>query len=195
MNSLSEVSFIEFQKALTPEKVRSFRVIHLGLGLGVFGFSLVLLYLWFVQGADQSAVPSDVDLIVIMSGVHAVLAMTLGSLSVILYKKQFRSGRLKELAAAPLRTPEGEQVEDPVEKCLSLIRIASILRLAMLEAVALFGLIVCTIAVVNGVLPEHSMVALNAVSPAGFLLFVLASFPTAERIGEMFRTNIAQSVS
>ncbi|MBI2620428.1 MAG: hypothetical protein HYW57_10135 [Ignavibacteriales bacterium] len=194
MNSLSEVSIIQFQHALTSEKVRTFQVIHLGLGLGVFGFGLVVLYLWFVQGADHQPGPPDVELIQIMSIVHAAFAVSLIFLSSFLYEKQFRPERLRTLATQPLRTPEGNQVEDPVEKCLSIIRTGIILRLAMLEAAAFFGLVVCTIAALNGVLVQNTEYAFNAITPLFFLMVVIMTFPTAQRLEEIFRAKITASV-
>ena len=62
------------------------------------------------------------------------------------------------------------------------LRGAAILRLAMLEGCALFGVVICLLGVVLEAATQHPWIWANAASAALFLIFAVLTFPTAERL-------------
>ncbi len=69
---------------------------------------------------------------------------------------------------------------------------AYIVRLAMMEAVALFGLIVCFVALSQGTLQHQPLYWLNAASSAIFVGFLAATFPSDTRVAETLMENVSK---
>ena len=97
------------------------------------------------------------------------------------------AGVAPDLLGQPLRLPRGVVIEDPVRIFLALVSMASIIRLAMMEAPALFGIVICLLAVFGEGLDDQPVYWLNLASVVLFLFYLAASFPTRERVLELLR--------
>ena len=74
MQISQDLQLSEFQKALTPQRIRAFRIISIALFLGATFFMAVILYMY---SATPPATEKDMDmsLLSILSAVHIVEAM------------------------------------------------------------------------------------------------------------------------
>jgi hypothetical protein len=72
------------------------------------------------------------------------------------------------------------------------VRTASIIRLAIMESAAFFGLVVCFIAVSDSIMRENPFYWINAISAVFLIGFILLTIPNPDRIGTIY-SNIANS--
>ena len=89
---------------------------------------------------------------------------------------------------------EGNEIKKPISKLMVVFRSVMIIRLALLDGVALFGLVLLLLSASNGSLHERSIIWL-ALTPVVILLgFVFLTFPTKEKIVENIDTNILRKL-
>lgn len=136
--------------------LRTLQIIHLGLASGVLLFTTIVVFLTMQQPADPSADPALARTLTL---VHVVLFLTALLLSRILYNRLLPAPDLDETARA-IR-----------------FRTASIVRLALLEGAALFGLVSCLLIGQNGLLQQRPGYWLNLLSTGFFLAFIALTFP------------------
>lgn len=174
MNTTLQLSEHEFASKLTPEVVRTFQIIHGALMGGATMFLLVILML-HMQGSSGGT--SETEVLDNLSMVHAVFALSAFGASKIIFEKMFNQ---QTIINAP----------DPYTTSLNIIRSALLVRLAMMEGAAFFGLAVCIIAVTGGITQTEPVYFLNAASYALFILIGLQTFPTKDSLTAIFRTQI-----
>lgn len=190
MRSLAEVPLHNFQQALTPARLREMRTVYIALGAGVLVFGFVI---WNVSTVATGRMPTEDDLgmMMILSIVHVVFALSVYAVSNFIYNLQFRPSRLERTAQEGVYDPRSRRViEDPAVNCLMIIRVAAVIRLALLEGAAFFGLAICMIGVQRGVMRVEPAYWLNVLSSVVMLAFVAVAFPTKDRVEEIFRTKI-----
>jgi hypothetical protein len=142
---------------------------------GVLLFLLVTLALWALGGMDEAPGDRDLSLFPILSGVNAVMFVSCLTAGFVLYRLQTRNvGRAASAA-----------------ELLAALRGATVLRTSLLEGSALFGIVVCLLGVLQGTVGEQPWIWANAAPAAAFLLFTLATFPTRERVIDLFTLRAA----
>lgn len=190
MHSLSAVSTTDFQRAVTPEKLRVTRIIFLGLAAGVVMFAGIvgLVYATGVAHRGAADMLGEFKLFSIINlAAAAVLAVT----GRIAFGGQFSSSRLQNVANTEIRDTTGEiRSSSAAEKCVALIRTAWLVRLAIMEGAAFFGLMVTMDAVTSGIAFVEPLLMANMLSAVPLLLFVAVSFPTVERFTNVFESRI-----
>jgi hypothetical protein len=196
MRPFVNVSVHEFEAALTPAELRIFQIIQGALGAGIAVFLGVTIIL-YVLGSDALAgeATQGIQLVRMLSLVHLAMAVVLFVAAKVVYDLLFRSERLAAASSPELRNAHGEVTHDPAQHCVALLRTSTIIRLALYEAIALFGLIVCLLAVVDGVVQAYPVYWLNALSSVAFSGYVVLTFPTAERLKALFLSRIKQAAA
>jgi hypothetical protein len=112
----------------------------------------------------------------------------------LLYNSRFSGDRLKEAYANDLLDRAGNRLEaTPAEKAVSLMRTALLIRTAMLEAAAFFGLVCLIVPASGGSLYSIPWIWINAAPLFVLATFVVTTFPTAGRLEDLFETKIRQS--
>lgn len=175
VNNIYELT-AEFKKAVTPDVVRQFRILWLGLSMGVVSFGLIIVFM-DMTGSREAGI--NIDSIFSMSIAHGVTACILFPLSAI----------VRDLI---LRKKNLEQTGKPVENtmALALIRSAFIIRAAMMEGAAMFGLVVCFMAVTGGATEVNFMYWLNGLSTVIMLIYMVRELPSQERIVNAFTQKV-----
>jgi hypothetical protein len=189
MDSLAEVTREQFQSVLTDAAVRTFQIIQGAIGAGVAMFFTAVLFV-----SQQSPALPDAEAVGpvnLLSLVHAFVAAAAYAAANFFYTTAFKEDKLKEGVAKTLYDQQRMPITDPAEKCLAAIRTATIVRLALWEAPALFGLVVCMIASTNGLLREYSMYWLNLMTGLIFIGLVVITFPNKEKLENIFATYIS----
>ncbi len=166
-----------FENALTPECLRVTRLIQLALMMGPF-FMALTVFLIFTQGQNRLPSQDEIDMVNGLTVVH--LAATVAAL----FLGFFMAIRI----ASPDRLPEmdGADADGLAVQCSLLQRSAIIIRLAIMEGAAFFGLSVCIIAATNGVLASDANYWINMLSTVLIVLVGIATFPTKERLVSWF---------
>lgn len=153
------------------EDVRALTVLQLALGGGpVLFWGVVAMMASAAPAAVEQADPANVRTIVLLSAVHAFMAPTQWVMGTALYRRQ--------LAA------RGTSL-------MSRLRGATMVRLALFEAPALFGAVVCLIAVQQGVVGQVPWVWLNVLSTFMLLGLVMTTLPTRERVERLARDDVS----
>jgi len=171
METKRSVSEADFQRVLTPENIRIFQVIFAAIGSGVLLFAVVVIFLGMMSTAEAAA--ADLSLVRTLTFVHVLLLLMVIPAGRLLY--------------ARMLAQDGPPIT--ANQCMTRIRTAEIVRLALLEGVALLGLVVCLIGGLNGVLAAHPLYWLNIISSIVLLAFVSQNLPNADRLNQTFRAH------
>jgi len=182
MNSYQQLSEHEFERFLTPEVVRVFQIIHSALlgGATMFAFVVLLLH---AQHIDNE--PVDAEVVTIMSIVNALFAVGAFGISHILFERMFNNQQQNNSISS---------TNSLYEQSLATIRAAMIVRMAILEGAAFFGLVVCLIAVTGGVTQQEPAYLFNLASYFLFMLVGINTFPTKNALLDIFRKNILKKI-
>jgi len=167
-----------FRAALTPADVRALQIIYLAIALGVALFALVVvaLYWWQTEAVAPTVIQASV--VQLLTLVHVFTAAT-----VYLFAGPLVYRKVLGTEASGEGSGEGGDV-------LRRIRTAEIVRLALIEGVAMVGLVACLLGVLFGVLREAPVYWLNLFSTFVLLGFVGRNLPTAERLEAVFRRYV-----
>jgi len=160
------VSRHEIREALDQETVRVLQVMQLALTMGVLlftAFTVARAWLFPARGPGTSLAPAALRTLTTANAAVLLGAFAFGHL-IFRSRLSFRSRNVAASVAA--------------------LRAAILLRLALLEGAALFGVVVCFLATGSGP-PADPRVWLNLASPAAFLLFSAVTFPTRERLAAL----------
>ena len=147
------------------------QVVQAALMAGVLVFGLVVMLL--AIRPQTMGTPTPARMLTLFSLVHGAMAVGTWSLAPL----------LQTALLARARPESGAGVGTAA---LAAIRSAGLLRLALLEGTALFGLVVCLLAALGGALREQPLYWLNALSALAFLAYAALSFPTRERVETFF---------
>lgn len=156
----------------SDDDVRAMAVQQAALGLGPLMFWVVIVILSQTPATlDQAATPDEVQLVTILSGAHVLTCLSCWPMAMLLFQR------------ALSRPPTGREEDTPLAR----LRAATILRAALLEGPALFGGVVCLLAVQTGAARDLPLVWLNAASTFVTLFVVIVTFPTKERVTRALR--------
>ena len=170
---MSDVSLDDFRAALTPGEIRILQLICAALALSTVMMLFVFIIVIQVnEGPDPVA--ADLSFIQIMTLVALLLTVSLLPLSGVVANRILRGG-------GPPAT---------AHEAVGRIRTALILRAALLEGAALFGLVVFLLAGLRGVLQQEPIYWANLFPWILFVGFVALTFPTRDRLETLFRTRI-----
>lgn len=197
MTSLRQVTPAEFSAALDEGQVRILQMLQGAIGFGVFLFVVVVGYMAFGRG-EIPGTPASGDsifLIQIMTITHLVLAVGAYVGAGYIFNLQFSDANLEAAMTRTYRDARGVEITSAAGRCISVIRTAMITRLAILEAPALFGLVVCLLGVFDGVLMQEPIYWINALSAIGLIAFVIRTFPNRTSLEALYREKIAAAGS
>lgn len=179
----------EFQNALTPSLLRQMQIIQFAISAAPLIYLAVVLILEFTLPPAQTG-EAMVETLAILSLAHSVLAVVAYGMSFALFNNLFTEQRLRR------SIPEGSVSTDLlVNLSLMLLRTGMILRLAFFEASAFIGLSVCVIAVSTGVIDGHPEFWLNCTTTLILAVFSVMTFPTKERVVQLFNEKLAPSIT
>jgi len=182
MNSYQQLSEYEFERVLTPEVVRVFQIIQSALLGGATMFALVVLLLHSQHTANGSG---DVEVVNILSIINALFAIGVFGISRMLFERMFADQQLNNSISSSAAS---------YEQSLATIRAAIIIRMALLEGAAFFGLVVCMIAVTGGITQQKPEYLFNMASYLLFMLIGINTFPTKNALQDIFRKNILKKI-
>lgn len=183
---MEKLSMADLKNKLSDQAVLVFQLIT---GSILFGATLFLGFIIFMyQTASPAGAPGpeEVEMMTLLSIIHG--AVFIGGLlaSRFIFDRLFSMARM-ESAMDDWRLA---RYSTAAEKYLAVMRSAMIVRMALLEAPAFFGLVICFMGATNGVLMAESVYWANLVSYAALVFLLLKEFPTRDRLLELFRQKL-----
>ena len=167
---------------------KALQLLQAAMALGVLLFGTVTGIL-YASGAGGAEARADASVETVLSVADAVMAVFLWIGAIALFPACCRSPAAAPSAKHALSSTAGGGT--PGAALAGRLRGAWILRLALLEGSALFGIVVCLIGALDGTLREQPVFWLNAIPAILFLVFAAATFPTRDRLLERLREMAA----
>jgi hypothetical protein len=190
MQSLSNLTTTEFKAALTPERVRVGMIIQSALAAGSLLFFFSVLAVSSLNQRNNS-IQIDYDLLTNMTIVCMLFFLVDFAIGYFLYHSQFRPNRLEAVYSSDLLDKNGNVIPaSPAEKAISLIRTSMLIRTALFEGAAFFGLATLMVGAQQGALSTVSWVWVNALPLLVLLIWIVIMFPTSNRLEKIFEDNI-----
>lgn len=183
MNTSQNISPEDFRKILTPQQIMTLKIIYGALAAGVVLFAMVVIFLYQTSGATT---PVEDDLMSILSYTHLVMALIGYPIAKWLYEQFFKQSGMFESIAKNLFAGE----EDPAMQFLIRFRAGSIARLAIMEGIAFFGLVVCFLGTTDGTLRAYPIYWLNLTSSIIFVSYVIFNMPSKTSLEQLFREKM-----
>lgn len=160
MNDSTTLTKAELATVATPARVRVLQIIYSALGAGVVTLAVILLGITS-DGKGFSGM-------ILLSTIHVFIAMSAFFMGMILFEFQVR--RLGQLAS--------------VDQMIPTITAAYVIRAALFEGPAIFGIIVVFLAGKQQ-LAAQPVIWANLATAVIFLLMLAMTFPTVHRIRKL----------
>ena len=190
MQSLSNLSTMEFKTALTPERVRVGMIIQGALAAGALLFFFAVLAVASLN-QPKNTIAIDLDQLTYMTCACLLFFVADFIIGRFLYFSQFKPERLEAAYSSEFKDQNGNIIPaSPAEKAVSLIRTSMLIRTALFEGAAFFGLATLMIGAQQGALEILPWVWINVFPLLALLIWVLSTFPTANRLESIFEANI-----
>jgi len=170
------LNFLEFQKAIV-KKLKQFRrsyIIIIVCGV----IAPWILYFWEYSAEFKN---SSNEYMMIFSLVHIGMAITFYIATHFFFLYLTNPKNLIKIDG-PIRSNQ-----TPEEKYLNHASVASLIRCAIYEGVAVFGIIIFFNCLKKGYLQEHPFYWLNLLPSIIFVVLILYTFPTQNRLENIFR--------
>jgi len=180
MEQEAKAALDDFNKALTPLNIRTMQLIYGALGFGVFAFFMVVVFMMSKTPVEQG-VSEDVSFLNMLSLAHLAVALACFIASKIVYELVIKTSQRLST------TLTGDQ-------CFGIIRSASIIRLALMEGAAFFGLVVILMGATEGQLGKFPVYWFNIFSSVAIIAFILAYFPSKTRLEQTFRDKFLNNI-
>jgi len=158
----------DIHQSLSGAYIKSLQVFHFAFAMGVLVLFFVVLFTYL----QSPPVPDtgDTSLMDLLTFAHLVYALAAYGGSVLVHRS------IVSHALA-----DGVRMYS-AERALAGLRTASVVRLAILEAVAFFGLVVLFLSIQQGTLQVNPSYWVNLTSTVVLLAFVGWSFPSREKL-------------
>lgn len=191
METTPSLQLSEFQKALTPQRMRAFQIIPVASLMGVTLFLGVILYVYSTHPPAEEKAGDNT--LAIMSILHAGMGCICYLVGFLVFR---RLTSLKGLDFLHRNVPARAdlQPELPIElRCVGVMSTACILRAAIFEGPVTFGLVVCLLGSINGQIHLQPVYWLNLFSSVLFAALTVWTFPTKDRLETIFKDRFLQS--
>ncbi len=180
MNIRSQLSEHEFARTLSEESVRTFQIIYAGLMMGTV---LLTTVGFFAVGTPAQTADLDEKTALMFSMANFLFCLTAFTAAAVVPKRMLSDSELERSL---------EKSASPYETAFQLIRTMMIVRIALVEGAALFGLTAVITAVPLPLMEKEPAYLLNVVPFVLFLMYGAGTFPTKERLASLFRSQILQ---
>jgi hypothetical protein len=168
MTPTSTPTLKDSRKALTDSDVKTLQVVAATMGLGVLTFVVVVVGLYLGPMSERRA-----------DGLGILPVLTIVSMAVFLACLPLSAILGRTLVSRALATASGEDL--PV-RGVQALRTATVVRLALLEAAAILGVMVCLLGTLTGALRNAPLYWVNLLPAAVFLMILMLTFPGRARL-------------
>jgi hypothetical protein len=155
MNQFSGLTRIEIAQGLSAQEFNISRIICLAMLAGALMFLFVILIFYQINLERTVEIPADYELDVM---IYLFLFLSVVGYYVFIILPNFflkPANLRKRLAQLPDQQP-GQTMESSLRLLISLDRVFMVIRLAVLDAISIFGLVILFLAVIDGTVYEDS---------------------------------------
>lgn len=178
-NIYAALSETEFDRRLTPERLRTMQIIQGALMASMASILFINAVLFTTTPASDAA---DAETVSTLSLIVTLLSLSCILASVIVPKR---------LVDASRRTASPD--DDLYAKAVTVMQTSMLLRMAILEGAGMFGLAVCIIAVTGGLAQTEPVWLLNALPAVIMLSAGALTFPTRTSLALRFVREFRES--
>jgi len=193
MEQFKSVTRFEIEKKLTSGHLRINRIISLALCAGAFLFLLVILFLYQKKTITQPELES-ISLINNLCLVFLLLVVVVYSTFLLLPKIFLKQENLKKQLLGVEYDQNNNKIDDPALRLISLDRTLMITRLAQLESITLFGLVVLMLSVLNGYIYVNDTLWLLTLPWFVMFGFTLTNYISKEKTIMRIENNILATI-
>ncbi|HDP80473.1 MAG TPA: hypothetical protein ENN21_06480 [Spirochaetes bacterium] len=156
---MEKISFQDFQDCLTEGAVRTVQIIYIAIASGATFFLAVVLFLYDKNLPSSPETAQAVQDLASLTMIHGAALIAALWLSGFLYRRAFAE---KQALAVAGRAGTASGIGP--DGALAVIRTARIIKLAVIEGPAFFGLVICFLGVTGGVIYREPLYWVNLVS-------------------------------
>jgi hypothetical protein len=167
----------QIAEALTSAYLRPLAIIHLAVSAGPILFAVIVLFVMSTTG-EVAPEAQDNSLLNVLSLANIFIMGSAWFVGTFIFQR-----------LCSKQTSDESTETDPtlrVERVLASLRNGLMVRLVMIEGAAIFGLTVCLISIMRGVLPKESVYWFNLAPLAVLLGYSLTNFPSKSKIISIF---------
>ena len=155
MEQFSGLTRIEIAQGLTAQEFNISRIISLAMLAGAFMFLLVILVFYQINLERAFEVPVDYELDV-MIYLFLLLSVIGYYVFIILPNFFLKPANLRKRITQLPNQQTNLPMEESLRALISLDRVFMVIRLAVLDGISIFGLIILFLAVISGTVYEDS---------------------------------------
>ncbi|MBL1215485.1 MAG: hypothetical protein HND52_19115 [Ignavibacteriae bacterium] len=183
MENIKNLTTQKLQEEITNEDLRNLKIIISALNIGVLLFFAVCLFLYF--SGDQQEIPKPVDIELI----DTLLMLSLGLTVLMIIVSRVVPDQILRNNSKMLLADRIDEYSI-VNKLLGVATTHYIIKFAMLEGAALFGLVTLILSVLNNSIHYNSVYWL-AILPMLVMNFIfILTFPSKERVIQLISDKI-----
>lgn len=182
MEGYLKLSRIDLEIKLSTQHVRVSQIINLAMLAGPFIFIILTFIIFLKNKSLYIENTHNQDTIYLLIYVLIFLAVVIYSIFILYPRFFFKPDNLKKRLSRPFYDQTRKKIEDPITKLFILERILMISRLAMLEGVSLFGIVILFLAVSEGYMSTQSHLWFLLTPWFIQTAFVFINFPSKSRI-------------
>ncbi len=180
----------ELESILPIQEVRISQIINMAMMVGVIIFSLIIFYMHSLTSSDEFYYDSETNISPLLSKIFIFIALINYSLLYIIPKFVFSPQVIKNKLSASVISNQGETLTDSISKLIYLNRTYMLIQIAILEGVALFGLVILFISIQEGLIYTNSYYWLLFTPTIIMIIYIIKNFPTKQKIAQQIEENI-----
>lgn len=180
MQESKEFNFSDFKNSLTEKDLIPLKIIMGVLNGGVLVFFLIALFVF--SDGHTNEIPDDMD--------FQMANILLVALAVITMSTFFLSKIIPEKVLNPEGLVAKNLLNSAKENKLKLIALLSnyyIVKMALMEAPALFGVVILFLTSMSGLIHHYSIVWLSILPLVMMLAYTVTNFPNKVKVIELLR--------
>ena len=194
MEEFLSLSKSELESKLPDQEVRISQIINLAMMAGVIIFSMIILYMYSALNSDDYYFNPETSISPLLVKVLIIIGLINYSLLYIIPKFIFSPQSIKNRLSGTVITKQGDPLTDSISKLIYLHRTYMLIQIAILEFVALFGLVILFISIQEGLIYSDSDYWLLFVPAIIMILYIIKNFPTKQKMAEQIENNFLKSL-
>jgi hypothetical protein len=154
MEKYQSISRFDIDDKLSVEQLRISRTICFAMVAGVLIFLLLILFLYYTQEINNDLRINE-SYVFILKNIMPIIALIIYSVFLLFPGFFLKPENIRKRLAQVMYDQNRKKIDDPVEKLIIFDRLYMVLRMAMLEGVSLFGMVVLLQAVTNAYIKDN----------------------------------------
>jgi hypothetical protein len=189
MDEFLSINRSELEIKLPNQEVRISQIISLAMLAGVIIFSMFMLYMYSVMNSEDYYFDPETSISPLLTKVLIIIGLINYSLLYIIPKFVFSPQAIKNRLSTPVMTNQNDPLTDSISKLVYLHRTYMLIKISIMEFVALFGLVVLFLSIQEGLIYTNSDYWLLFTPTIIMIIYIIKNFPTKQKIAEQLEEN------